>query len=497
MKQTFTRWPGDPMALPDVDLVDGRPRWARTAGTPPPRKRRIGALSVALLPLLPIPLLPLFLAGPLLPAALFLLVAASAVAVALIWRRADRLEQRLSADERWTALLFEQAGISLWREDWRAARDKVLALLESGITDMERHFAEHPQSLRDLRKQVIIKDVNRYAVEMMGAAGKADLVGPLDRILPDTDQTFLQWLVAFAGGDRYYRSETHIVRADGSEIDVLFTARIPSDAEGFNDIVVSALDISGLKAAQQRLSELERDLLRTSRITTMGALSASIAHEVNSPLAAIISSAEASLRWLERTPPDYAEASAAVAAVIADARRAHAVVQRTRAWIGNATRGPGPVDLAQVARNAILLVERELRANDVSLLFDCDAALPAVSGDEIQLQQVMVNLLMNGAQAMENKPTPRDLRLTIRGSAADVVLTVADSGPGIEPDRLPRIFEPFYSGREGGMGLGLAICRTVVESHGGRIWVTSEAGAGARFHLRLPAADSGDLATGV
>ena len=288
----------------------------------------MGQLPAALLPLSPIPLLPLFLSGWSLLAALALLVAASAIAVTMIWRRADTLEQRLSADERWTALLFEQAGISLWREDWRAARDRVLALLEAGITDMERHFADDPQSLRDLRKQVIIKDVNQYAVEMMGAGSKADLVGPLDRILPDTDQTFLQWLVAFAGGDRYYRSETHIVRADGSEIDVLFTARIPTDADGFTDIVVSALDITGLKAAQQRLSELERELLRTSRITTMGALSASIAHEVNSPLAAIMSSAEASLRWLERTPPDYAEARAAVSAVIADARR----VRRQRQW---------------------------------------------------------------------------------------------------------------------------------------------------------------------
>lgn len=499
MKQVFTRWPGDSTA-PSAE-AGASPSWLRdgveSGATLLPRPRWLLAPAVGV-PLLSVPLLPVALGGAtLIAAALLIIAAATASAWAILQydRKLAAAHARLAASERWSRILFERAGLSLWHEDWSAARDAVADLLARGIYDVQAYYTERPQELRDLRRRVTIKDVNIFAVEMMGAGDKAALIGPLDNILPDTDHTFMQWLVAFARGDRYYRSETHILAPDGTAVDTLFTAEIPTDPAGFEDIVVSALDITGYRASQERLLTLERDMLRASRITTMGALTASIAHEVNSPLSAIVSYAEASLRWLGRTPPDLSEARTAIREVIADATRARDVVRRTRTFLAHAPERAEPVSLAQAARTAVLLIERELRDSEISVHFDADEDLPHVLADPVQIQQVLVNLMLNGAQAMAHGPVPRDLTITIRRSGAEVLASVRDNGIGIEPEQADRIFEPFYTSRDGGMGMGLAICRSVVEGCAGRMWMTSSPGEGSDFRFSLPTAADDAVAT--
>jgi C4-dicarboxylate-specific signal transduction histidine kinase len=494
MKQVFTRWPGEPtLARPNDGPVSDLPQWSTSKKTFHAGYSEVVwfrfLVCASLAPALCVAFLPFVLRGAALFLAALILVITSAVLVLLALQYRNKvavLRRDLAESEAWADILFNRSGISLWREDWSAARDAIAALLAAGITDVQHHFTENPQAMRDLRKRVQIKDVNLFAVEMMGARSKSDLVGTLDNILPDTDHTFMQWLVAFARGDRYYRSETHIVRPDGSAVDTLFTAEIPDTAEGFENIVVSALDITGFKATQAQFSAIERDMLRASRITTMGALSASIAHEVNSPLAAIKSNAEASLRWLERPQPDMQEAKTAIRNVIDDATRARNVVERTRAYLGNAPAQEQLIDLVEVARSAILLVERELRDSEVSVHFDGDENIPLIKADPIQIQQVLVNLMLNGAQAMAAKPAPRDLTVTIRSNSEEVCATVQDKGSGIDPAQADRIFEPFYSNRLGGMGMGLAICRTVVEALGGRIWMSSQPDLGSTFRFALP-----------
>lgn len=480
--------------MPDKMLDGVRPAWSSipiSSARPVVRGPKFGLLVGAMAaPLLSAALLPYALTGWRLYLAFGTLFAVSVI-LFLAGRQALRhvrlLDQALEHARHRNDALFQRTGISLWHEDWSAARDTVSELSRSGISDVQSYYTQHPDELRSLRKRVTIKNVNEFAVQMMGASTKADLIGPLDNILPDTDHTFMQWLVAIARGDRYYRSETHILRPDGTAVDTLFTAEIPKDPAGFEDIVVSALDISGYKADQERLASAERDVMRAARVTTMGALSASIAHEVNSPLAAIVSHAEASLRWLRRPIPDLEEAAIAIESVVVDASRARDVVQRTRAYLSNSPSGMEPVDVADAARNAILLVERELRDNDISVHFDADESLPSVLGDRVQIQQVLVNLMLNSAQAMTGRSGPRDLTIIIRGHAGrEIVAQVKDVGPGIPADQAPLIFEPFYTNREDGMGMGLAICRTVIEAHNGRI--SLESGAGATFQFRLPVA---------
>ncbi|HUD29210.1 MAG TPA: ATP-binding protein [Novosphingobium sp.] len=493
MKQVFSRWPGERGPGPS-DAAPAR-HWAHEGPVPASRSlsRSEAWLLVVAVGVLAgsIVLLPVALAGwGLVAAALLLIGAAAVVLVGLrrIWRHVGALERENEGLRDWNATLFDRAGVSLWREDWSEARDAVEHLLLSGVTDIQAYYAERPAELRDLRRRVIIKDVNAIALEGMGVDSKADVVGSLDNILPDTDHTFVQWLIAFARGDRLYRSETHLVRPDGSALDTLFTASIPQDREGFRDIVVANFEITAYKAAQARMVELERDLIRASRITTMGALSATIAHEVNSPLAAVLSHAEAGLRWLDRAQPDLSEVRAAIAGIVADASRARDVVVRTRSYLANAPADGQLQDMARLGKEALLLVERELRDGQVSPHFDFEDGLPPVAGDPIQLQQVLVNLMLNGAQAMRAKPSARDLTVTMRREGEFIRVNVRDEGEGIDPADAARIFDPFYSTRPGGMGMGLAICRTVVEAHGGRIWVSTEPGGGSTFHFLVPAA---------
>jgi len=460
--------------------MGGMPRWANPARTGQGRFPPLRSAQPALLLLLPL------LAGAAPRAGLAGWIAAVAllgIAAALALRLGREMKESAQGQD----ALFERAGISLWREDWSVVGKAILSLRQAGVDDVLAYYVARPDLARKLREEVVIRDVNAFTVEMMGVAGKEALVGSLARILPNTDQTFDQWLLAISNGERFYRSEAHITRPDGSVLDVLFTAELPDSMEGFRDIIVTAIDVSGYKAAQARLAQMETEIARASRITTVGTLTASIAHEVNSPLAAVLSHAEAARRWLDRPEPNLGEARSAMASAVRDGLRARDVVSRIRRFLGNAPRRSEAVDLAATARDAILLIERELRAAGISVHLDAEAGLPAVLADPVQIGQVLVNLMLNGAQAMAPVQGPRDLTVRIRGAGGEVVTEVEDHGPGLDPAQLPRLFEPFYSTRAGGMGMGLAICRTCVEAHGGRLWATSEPGAGATFRFALPA----------
>lgn len=491
MRQVFTLWPE--VNVEQGGSVDqhGMPVWATDPG-PSQDRARWHAADVLLVCLIALLAGAMLLAGS--PAdafgiALGLGIVATVLAFIVYYRRTiTGLQRRLDESIRWNDTIFERTGIALWREDWSFARDEVLRLLRSGVRDMQAHFAAHPHELRAIRKSVIIKDVNSSAVARAGATSKDSLIGSLDRILPDTDQTFVQWLVAFARGDDLYRSETHLTDALGNPVDTLFTAGLPKDMRGFEDILVSDLDITEYKATQSRLAQAELDIARAARVTTMGALSASIAHEVSSPLAAIGSHAAAGLRWIERDQPELDEAAESLRSVVAATARAQAVIERTRAFLSNSSVAPHPHDIVPLIQEAILLIERELRALGASVHFDLRDGMPKVLADPVNMQQVIVNLALNAAQAMSTLQGPRDILISAFARDGCVRVEITDRGPGIDPDTMKSMFEPFYSTKDGGMGMGLAICRNCILAHGGRLWATSSLGEGATFHVELKAA---------
>jgi PAS domain S-box-containing protein len=242
------------------------------------------------------------------------------------------------------------------------------------------------------------------------------------------------------------------------------------------------------KRAEEQLLALQAELAHATRVTTLGELSASIAHEVGQPLAAIVTSGEACLRWLRHSTPQPDEVRACVENMIDEGRRASEIVLRVRSL----TKGEAPqktqLELNDVVNEVVVLVQREVVRHRISLRLKLASDLPPVIGDRVQLQQVLINLVINGVQAMADVGDgPRDLLIeSHRDNDSHVVVAVSDSGPGIDAAIADRLFEAFFTTKSSGMGMGLSICRSIIEDHGGQVWVSSNAGHGATFQFSLP-----------
>ncbi|MDI3559189.1 PAS domain-containing sensor histidine kinase [Bradyrhizobium sp. Arg816] len=382
--------------------------------------------------------------------------------------------------------MFDASRIGVVEEDWSAVRT-ALNSLETGGATLRDYLARNPEFVRHARRLAGITDVNPALQKMAGASGSAAFMANADRLLGENDRSFLGALIAFAEGERFHEGETDLVSLDGRRVPVLFTITFPAEPDGDRNVLAFVIDITERKQAQDALLAAQAELAHAARVATLGELSASIAHEVNQPLAAIVTSGEAGLRWLRRDVPDLKEVATTIGHVVAQGRRASEIVTRIRTFLKKVPPQQDLLQIDEIIEDATLLVARELVKDDVTLIVKAEHGLPPVRGDRIQLQQVLVNLLINAGQAMSGRPGPRTV--TLRAGTADgenLAITVEDSGPGIQPDDLPRLFDPFFTTKGGGMGMGLAICRTTVEAHGGRLSVESSPGSGATFHLTLP-----------
>jgi signal transduction histidine kinase len=241
-----------------------------------------------------------------------------------------------------------------------------------------------------------------------------------------------------------------------------------------------------LRHNQAYLIEAQAQLAHATRLTSLGEMAASIAHEVNQPLTAITSSGEACRRWLDRPVPDLKEALDSLDRIVANACRASEVINRTRAMARKCDPLRRPERLDEIVSETLDLVRHQLAQHQVSLKVDLTAA-SLVDADRVQLQQVIINLVSNACHAMETLPV-RDRILYVRSwtHAHDVLLVVTDRGVGITAETLPSLFNPFFTTRENGLGIGLSICRSIIDFHDGRIWATSEAGQGTSFTFSLP-----------
>ena len=251
-----------------------------------------------------------------------------------------------------------------------------------------------------------------------------------------------------------------------------------------------AQDISDRVRAEEqrdRLRELEADLAHINRVSLLGELTASIAHEVNQPLAGVVSNAGASLRWLAGDPPNLEKAREAVSRIGRDGKRAGEIIARVRALTRRAATPHEKLDLNQTIQEVLALVGDEVKKNSVMIRPRFADDVFSVLGDRVQLQQVVLNLVLNGIEAMSSVGgRARDLVITTRNLEPDhVQVTVEDSGTGLDPSALDKIFDPFYTTKPGGMGMGLSISRSIIEAHGGRLWATAKDGPGTMFHFTL------------
>jgi C4-dicarboxylate-specific signal transduction histidine kinase len=244
----------------------------------------------------------------------------------------------------------------------------------------------------------------------------------------------------------------------------------------------------------EALRVAQAELTRVARLTTMGELAASFAHEINQPLAAIVNNGNAGLRWLNREVPELDEVRASLAGIVRDASRAAEVIRGLRALARKSGPQPATVHIDQLAREVLALTASELQRHRVSLRTELNAEHLAVTGDRVQLQQVLLNLILNALDAMKTVPNrARELRVFSTISDPGVALVgVADTGNGIDAAVADHIFDPFFTTKSDGLGLGLSICRSIIEAHGGFLWAEPHTPHGTTFRFTLPIGEQDD-----
>lgn len=286
----------------------------------------------------------------------------------------------------------------------------------------------------------------------------------------------------------HWEGELVDARRDGSKVTVASRWSLQRNEHGQPVAILETnTDIEETKQAQETLAKAQADLAHVSRISTLGELTASIAHEVNQPLAAIVTSGEACLRWLDRDVPKLDGVKRGVERMISDGQRASEVVRRLRALSKKDDLQKAPVDVNEIIDDALLLVQREVTTHRVQLNLELTKALPVVLGNRVQLQQVIINLMMNAIQAMAATEKRRELAVrSLPHDGGQVLVSVCDTGPGFDTKNEGQLFSAFFTTKADGMGMGLSICRSIIEAHGGRVWASRNAEGGATFQFALP-----------
>jgi signal transduction histidine kinase len=310
----------------------------------------------------------------------------------------------------------------------------------------------------------------------------------LERVYPD-DVALVRETFDRASIDlKDFELRHRLLLPDGSLKYVHAAVRVVHLATGAIELMGAVSDVTAAKLAEDLVYKAQAELLHVTRVTTLGELTASIAHEVNQPLAAIVTNGEVSLRLLESDVPDLDEVRQALDAMIRDGRRASEIIRRLRALSQKSGTQRIALDIGGVVEEVIPLVQGQLANHRVLLRLDLARALPAVLVDRVQMQQVVINLMLNAVEATVAVTGSRH-EVTIRSHLDDVgqvVVAVEDSGVGIDPKNVRRVFDPFFSTKANGMGMGLSICRSIIEGHGGKLWASANAGPGTTFQFSLP-----------
>jgi PAS domain S-box-containing protein len=384
--------------------------------------------------------------------------------------------------------IFQAMSVAFWELDFFPVGDMLRELRATGVKDFAAHFAAHPEFVRAMMRATRIVDVNDQVAAMLGRGDRAELLADLEAYWPQSSTpVYAASVLAAVTGKPNYSTETKVRAMDGREIDALFTACFPPDTMNKGTLLVGVIDISDRVRAQAVLAQVQAEFAHAARISMLGELTASIAHEVNQPLAAIAASAAAGQRWLNRDQPDLEEVKTLVARISRDAARAAEIIGRVRDMAMRRAPEPHLLSINGPIEEALQFLRHEIQAQGVTLALDLSPGLPSVLADRTQLQQVVVNLAINAVQAMGGGEGARTLSIRSALSAAgEPQVVVADSGPGIAAENLGRLFDSFFTTKEGGMGMGLPICRSIVESHGGRIEAANGEAGGARFTVTLP-----------
>jgi PAS domain S-box-containing protein len=368
----------------------------------------------------------------------------------------------------------------------RTQRDAALRRSEEFLAESRRLSLTGSFSKRVATGEIVWSD-EVYRIFELDPAVPLTLERILTRVHPEDIPSFDEMIARQQRGTDY-QHEYRLLMPDKSIKYVHVVAHATQDQDGQLEYIAAIQDVTQRQLSEEALAKARAELAHVARATSLGALTASIAHEVNQPLSGIITNASTCLRMLAADPPNVDGARETARRTIRDGNRASDVITRLRALFTKKDITTEPVDLNEATREVIALLRSELQSNRVVLRTELGDDLPSVTSDRVQLQQVILNLIRNGSDAMNSvEDRPRTLLIRTERSEDECVrLNVQDSGVGFEPQDMERLFQAFYTTKTDGMGIGLSVSRSIIESHHGRLWAEPNNGPGATFSFSIP-----------
>lgn len=385
--------------------------------------------------------------------------------------------------------IFEATVVAFWEIDLSDMHARLTTQLMQNGGDPIAWLLANPEFSRLSLDRCPVLDLNTRAQQMFGVSRQQALTQPFGHWCPpECEPHMLSNLIAYLSGKDGFEGETQMRRADGSLFPVHISTAFPHQSVTRPAGTFAIMDISGRIAREQALAQAHAELAHAARVATLGELTAAIAHEVNQPLAAILTNGNAALRWLRRDMPDLGEAGEAIERMIGEGTRAAQIITRTRQLASKGSADRARLASGPVVAEAVAIVERQISAAGARLCLDLAENLPPIHADRIQVQQVVINLLVNAAQAMADAEAPVriiDVRASYEGG--QIVIEISDTAPGFDDEQAGQLFNAFYTTKANGMGIGLSISKTIIEAHGGTMTADSQPD-GARFRINLPPA---------
>jgi two-component system sensor kinase FixL len=417
----------------------------------------------------------------------FVSLAAIGITTFLAFRVKAAIGILADSEQRYRSI-FLATGVGILQMDFtglKNAFDRYKSHDVQRIEDIERL---DPGFVRSALKMIKLTNANNTALNMFNAPN----IGALELLLPtlvsdDMEGKVWKLLASIWAGNQSYEAEAAFKTSDGRQLIFLYNVAVPLDRPALDMILISIMDVTARREAENELNAARSQLAHVARVATLGELTVSIAHELNQPLAAVVTNGGAGLRWLKRDVPDLTKVQSSMESMIADATRASDVIKHLRGLSVKASPNPINVDLNEIIEETVTLLQREIDINQVTLRVDLAADLPKVIGDRVQLQQVVLNLLLNAIQAMAHGAQgQRELTVKTSQEESAIMFRVRDTGPGIPLEVRDNLFNPFFTTKPDGMGMGLSICRSILTAHGGSISASSEPGAGTTFEFTIP-----------
>jgi signal transduction histidine kinase len=396
------------------------------------------------------------------------------------------VDELIRSEERYRRL-FQRMPIALWRVDSRGIKAILGEAREAGVSNLVAHFLRHPELFEFALDSITIAEVNDLTVQLFGGRSSIDFIRPIRSYWTARPDTLRRVIDARFQGLTKYDEETQVCGIDGRVVDVFMSMAFPPADDADGDCLVGMLDITDRLNAEAQLREVQNEFAHAARISMLSELTASIAHELRQPLAAITTNRDATARWLTRTPPAIDRALKGLDSIVKSSSRANAIIERIHRMASNEAAQWTSVDINAAIADTAIFLKHDLQARQVDLVLNLEDGLPTVSGDEVQLQQVIHNLIRNSAQAIADAQCRlRCVTVSTARHGDYLGIEVEDTGPGIPPEKVDKLFKAFETTKPGGMGIGLTLCRSIVTSHGGTIEPDISFREGARFRITLP-----------